>query len=205
MMSKSSRVRWMWPHTSFMPSWNSAKSRPIHTISLSLPLSLSLSPYLSLSLSLTHSLTHSHTRTRTYTHTDTHAHAHTHTSTVVLVELAVDSVNLVLATDMYQYTLICTDIHRYMQKNSVNLVLHVALMLKFQFEHSIYAQISIWAFNFSIRPYAQIECQSRETTVLRLLLLMCSLQLKPESTPLAGRLQVALMLRLNVKRDLLEK
>jgi hypothetical protein len=103
-----------------------------HTLSLS----LSLSPSLSLSLFLTHSLTHSHTRTRTYTHTDTHAHAHTHTSTVVLVELAVDSVNLVLATDMYQYTLICTDI-------SVNLVLQVALMLKFQFEHSIYAQISI--------------------------------------------------------------
>jgi hypothetical protein len=120
-----------------------------HTLSLS----LSLSPSLSLSLFLTHSLTHSHTRTRTYTHTDTHAHAHTHTSTVVLVELAVDSVNLVLATDMYQYTLICTDIHRYMQKIASilssrsplcsNFNLSIQFMLKFQFEHSIYAQISI--------------------------------------------------------------
>ena len=103
MMSKSSRVRWM-SHMSFMPCWNSAKSRPTHTH--------------------THTQTHTHTRTHTHTHAHTHTHTHTsslthpptlslslsltqslslshahahtntHTSTAVLVHVQVDSVNL---------------------------------------------------------------------------------------------------------------
>ena len=47
-----------------------------------------------------HTSIYSHTRSRTHAHTHTRTHTHTHTSIVVLVELAVDSVNLVLQVAM---------------------------------------------------------------------------------------------------------
>ena len=64
-----------------------------------------------------YTITHKHTRAHAHTHT------HTHTSTVVLIELAVKSVNLVLATDMYPYTPIYA-------VDSVNIVQQV-IILKF--------------------------------------------------------------------------
>ena len=150
MMSKSSRVRWICAHISFMPRWNSAKSRPIctqphthththtrtHTHTLThehrehtrtqrthtdthtrthehtLPYSHTNTQACTHTRAHTHTCkrTHAHTHTNTppFTHTRAHArtrihtrtHTHTHTSIVVLVELAVDSVNLVLQVAM---------------------------------------------------------------------------------------------------------